>query len=104
MTDYYSKVKKLGWVVLNPKKRIYIKYVCGNFLIIDFTKLSISQYFQDATDKGLKRFNTENIDFEGDITLELFVLVEQRFNFRKMEQACRFGIDNKFVQGIVNSL
>jgi hypothetical protein len=31
-------------------------------------------------------------------------LVEQRFNFRKMEQVCRFGIDNKFVQGIINSL
>jgi hypothetical protein len=109
MTDYYSKVKKLGWVVLDPEKKIYIKYVCGNFLIIDFEKLIISQYFQDATDKGLRIWGTENIDFEGDftfnnITLELFVLVEQRFNFRKMEQVCRFGIDNKFVQGIINSL
>jgi len=108
MTDY-SKVKKLGWVVLDSEKEIYMKYVCGNFLIIDFEKLIISQYFQDATDKGLRIFNSENIDFEGtftikDVTLELFVLIEQRFNFRKMEQVCRFGIDNKFVQGIINSL
>jgi hypothetical protein len=109
MNDYYSKVKKLGWVVLDPEKKIYIKYVCGNFLIIDFEKLIISQYFQDATDKGLRIFNSENIDFEGtftikDVTLELFVLIEQRFNFRKMSQLCRFGIDNKLVQGIINSL
>jgi len=108
MTDY-SKVKKLGWVVLDSEKKIYIKYVCGNFLIIDFEKLIISQYFQDATDKGLRIFNSENIDFEGtftikDVTLELFVLIEQRFNFRKMSQLCRFGIDNKLVQGIINSL
>jgi hypothetical protein len=105
----YSKVKKLGWVVLDPEKEIYIKYVCGNFLIIDFEKLIISQYFQDATNKGLRIFNSENIDFEGtftikDVTLELFVLIEQRFNFRKMEQVCRFGIDNEFVQSIINSL
>jgi hypothetical protein len=78
----YSKVKKLGWVVLDPEKEIYIKYVCGNFLIIDF----------------------EGTFTIKDVTLELFVLIEQRFNFRKMEQVCRFGIDNKFVQGIINSL